>query len=192
MRTAQISDPPVARVLFASPSLAWIWLLVRVWLGVQWVEAALHKLRDPAWVTTGAAVRGFWTAAVTVPPPPARAPIAYGWYRAFLRFLLERHAYTWFGPLIAYAELAVGAALVLGVLTGLAAFAGAFMNLNYMLAGTASVNPVMFTATVLLILAWKVAGFYGIDRALLPLLGTPWEPGLAFHGAAHQRHQGAA
>jgi thiosulfate dehydrogenase [quinone] large subunit len=23
-------------------------------------------------------------------------------------------------------------------------------------------------------LAWKVAGYYGLDRYLLPLLGTPW------------------
>ena len=27
-----------------------------------------------------------------------------------------------------------------------------------------------------LILAWKVAGYYGVDRWLLPLLGTPWKP----------------
>jgi thiosulfate dehydrogenase [quinone] large subunit len=26
-------------------------------------------------------------------------------------------------------------------------------------------------------LAWKVAGYYGVDRYLLPLLGTPWQPG---------------
>ena len=23
-------------------------------------------------------------------------------------------------------------------------------------------------------LAWKVAGYYGADRVLLPLVGTPW------------------
>jgi thiosulfate dehydrogenase (quinone) large subunit len=26
-------------------------------------------------------------------------------------------------------------------------------------------------------LAWKVAGWYGLDRYLLPLLGTPWKRG---------------
>lgn len=54
-----------------------------------------------------------------------------------------------------------------------------------------SVNPIMFTATVLLILAWKVAGFYGVDRVVLPLLRTPWELGPTFHGTARERHQGA-
>jgi thiosulfate dehydrogenase [quinone] large subunit len=28
---------------------------------------------------------------------------------------------------------------------------------------------------VLLILAWKNAGYVGLDRYLLPLLGTPWQ-----------------
>ncbi|MBI2247683.1 MAG: DoxX family protein, partial [Armatimonadetes bacterium] len=33
---------------------------------------------------------------------------------------------------------------------------------------------------ILLILAWKVAGYYGVDAYLLPALGTPWKPGKAF------------
>lgn len=28
-------------------------------------------------------------------------------------------------------------------------------------------------------LAWRVAGYYGVDRYLLPLLGTPWTGSLA-------------
>ena len=30
-----------------------------------------------------------------------------------------------------------------------------------------------------LILAWRIAGYYGVDRWLLPLLGTPWTGSLA-------------
>jgi thiosulfate dehydrogenase [quinone] large subunit len=33
---------------------------------------------------------------------------------------------------------------------------------------------------VALILAWKVAGSYGLDRCVLPALGTPWQRGDAF------------
>jgi hypothetical protein len=29
-------------------------------------------------------------------------------------------------------------------------------------------------------LVWRVAGYYGFDRFLLPVLGTPEEPGRAF------------
>ncbi|HNS03613.1 MAG TPA: DoxX family protein, partial [Anaerolineae bacterium] len=37
-----------------------------------------------------------------------------------------------------------------------------------------SSNPLMFLFSSLLFLAWKVGGWYGLDRWLLPRLGTPW------------------
>ena len=46
-----------------------------------------------------------------------------------------------------------------------------------MLAGTVSTNPVLFGLTVFLVLGWKVAGWIGLDRYLLPILGTPWAAG---------------
>ena len=73
-----MEDPPFARWLFGSTASAWLWLVLRVWLGYQWLEAALHKITDPAWMVTGLAVKGFWERAVAVPPPPARPP---GWLR---------------------------------------------------------------------------------------------------------------
>ena len=54
------------------------------------------------------------------------------------------------------------------------------MNMSFLLAGSASTNPVMFTLAIGLILAWKVAGYYGVDRYLLPMLGVPWHPGALF------------
>jgi hypothetical protein len=49
-------------------------------------------------------------------------------------------------------------------------------NMSFLLAGSDSINPVLFTLAIGLILAWKVAGYYGFDRYLLPMLGTPWRP----------------
>jgi thiosulfate dehydrogenase [quinone] large subunit len=74
-------------------------------------------------------------------------------------------------------EIAVGIGLLFGILTGFAAFFGALMNMSFMLAGSASTNPVLFALAIGLILAWRVAGYYGVDRYLLPRLGTPWKPG---------------
>jgi thiosulfate dehydrogenase [quinone] large subunit len=54
------------------------------------------------------------------------------------------------------------------------------MNMSFLLAGSGSTNPVMFTLAIGLILAWKVAGYYGLDRFLLPALGVPWHPGALF------------
>lgn len=117
---------------------------------------------------------GYWTRAVAVPPPPAKPAITYGWYRTFLESLLAGGHYTWFAKLVAVGEVVIGIALILGFLTGIVAFFGAFMNFNFMLAGTTSTTPVLFTIAVFLMLAWKVAGFWGLDRFLLPALGTPW------------------
>lgn len=175
MPTRTIQDPPFARFLFDSTASAWIWLLARLYLGWQWLQAGWHKVTDPAWMNGGTALKGFWTRAVAVPEPPAKPAITYGWYREFLTALLEGGHYTWFGKLIAVGEVLVGVALILGLLTGFAAFAGAFMNFNFMLAGTASTNPVLFTLAILLLMAWKVAGYWGVDRWLLPALGTPWD-----------------
>jgi len=82
-----------------------------------------------------------------------------------------------------FGEIAVGLGLVFGILTGFAAFFGALMNMSFLLAGSASTNPVMFTLAVGLILAWRVAGYYGVDRALLPMLGVPWHRSTSHVGA---------
>lgn len=55
------------------------------------------------------------------------------------------------------------------------------MNMNYLLAGTVSLNLILFIVELLLILAWKTAGWWGLDRWVLALFGTPWSPGLIFH-----------
>jgi thiosulfate dehydrogenase [quinone] large subunit len=172
-----ITDPPLARLLFSDTRFAFLWLPIRVYVGWAWLDAGLHKVQDPAWTQTGEAIRAFWTRAVAVPAPPARPPITYDWYRGFLQSLLDAGAHPWFGPLIAYVETLIGVALLLGAFTGIAAAAGAFMNLNFMLAGTASTNPVLLLLAFLLVLAWKTAGYIGLDHILLRSLGTPWHDG---------------
>jgi thiosulfate dehydrogenase (quinone) large subunit len=171
-----IQDPPIAQLLFNSPLAGWLWLLPRLWLGWQWIQASLHKISDPAWVQTGAALKGYWTGAVAI-PAGGHAAITYDWYRAFLQLLLNAQAYTWFAKVISYGELLVGIGLILGAFTGIAAFFGALMNWNFMMAGSASTNPMLFIIAIALILAWKVGGYIGADFFLLKFLGTPWKPG---------------
>lgn len=152
----------------------------RLYVGYAWLTSGLGKLGNPAWVETGTALKGFWERAAAIPAPPARPLIAFDWYRAFIRSLLDGGHYTWFAKLVTAGELLVGVALILGAFTGIAAFFGGFMNWNFMMAGTASINPVLFTLSIFLIAAWKTAGWWGLDRVLLPLLGTPWRPGIVF------------
>ncbi len=177
-----VTDPPFAISLFSSTRWAWLWLIVRLYVGYEWISAGLEKLGSPAWVQTGVALKGFWQSAVTTGAGTAHPAIAFGWYRAFIQAMLSAGDYVWFAKLITIGELAVGVLLILGIFTGLAAFAGGFLNWNFMMAGSASINPVLFTLSIFLVLAWKTAGWLGVDRFLLPTLGTPWRPGLIFSG----------
>jgi thiosulfate dehydrogenase [quinone] large subunit len=47
----------------------------------------------------------------------------------------------------------------LGVFTEIAAFLGALMNWNFMLAGTAGTNPMMGLIAIGIMIAWKTAGW---------------------------------
>jgi thiosulfate dehydrogenase (quinone) large subunit len=169
-----IQDPPFVLDLFNNTRWSWLWLILRLYLGYEWLTSGWGKL-NPAWLQTGEALQGFWTRAVQVPEAPARPQIAFNWYRDFIQFLLDAQAYTWFAKLIVAGEIIVGILLILGAFTGIAAFMGGFLNWNFMMAGTASINPLMFVFTILIILAWKTAGWLGLDRWLLPALGTPWQ-----------------
>lgn len=168
-----IQDPALARFLFSDVRSASIWLILRVWLGYAWFEASLHKINDPAWVGNGEALKGFWLNAIQI-PEMGRVPIAYNWYRSFLTYLLDQEAYTWFGKLVAYGELLIGIGLIIGAFVGIAAFFGALLNWNFIMAGAASTNGLLLVAAILLVLAWKVAGYYGADFYLLRWLSVPW------------------
>ncbi len=175
----EIEGPAFARFLFNNSAAGLFWLPVRIFLGFSWIEGGWHHLTDSEWTTNGAALRTYWERAVAI-PEQGRPAISFEWYRDFINFLLQGHHETWFSWLVAFGELAVGVGLLLGILTGIAAFFGALMNMSFLLAGSASTNPVLFTFAIGLILAWKVAGYYGVDRWLLPRLGTPWRPGAVF------------
>jgi thiosulfate dehydrogenase [quinone] large subunit len=166
-----VQNFPIVNKLLNHPLAGLLFLPVRIWLGYQWLEAGLHKLETPAWIQTGTALKGFWTNAIAI-PATGNPPIHYAWYRDFLQFLLNSGSYTWFAKLISVGEFMIGIALILGLFTGIAAAFGGFMNWNFMMAGSASVNPMYLVISILLILAWKVAGYFGLDYFLIPWSGT--------------------
>ena len=180
-QVVRLEDPPVARFLFDDVRMAPVWLILRLWLAWKWLDAGWAKVQNPAWTgpTAGAAITGFVQGAVK--KTTGDHPDVPAWYGSFLEKVVQPNANFW-SHLVAYGELLVGIALVLGIFTGIAAFFGAFMNFNYLLSGTVSTNPMMFLVAGLLVLAWKTAGWLGVDRFLLPALGTPWAPGKVFRG----------
>jgi thiosulfate dehydrogenase [quinone] large subunit len=175
----RLEDPPIARALFSEVRWAWIWIIPRLYLGWEWLQAGWGKLGNPAWTgsNAGAAITGFVNGALQ--QTGGEHPDVQAWYAWFLENLVLPNAELW-GYLITFGEILVGIALILGIFTGIAAFFGSFMNVNYLLAGTVSSNPILFVIATWLVLAWRTAGWWGLDRWALPALGTPWSPGLVF------------
>jgi thiosulfate dehydrogenase [quinone] large subunit len=178
-QVVEVEGPAFTRYLFSNTRAGLLWLPIRIFLGFAWLEAGLHKLFPvgkavgAGWLDGGASLQKYWTGAVAI-PDTGSPKIAFEWYRDFLNILLSNDAFVWFAFLIVFGEIAVGLGLLTGTLTGVAAFFGALMNMSFLLAGSSSSNPVLFTMAIGLILAWRVAGYYGIDRYLLPMLGVPW------------------
>ncbi|MDO8533091.1 MAG: DoxX family membrane protein, partial [Dehalococcoidia bacterium] len=137
------TDPPLAQRLFATSEFAWLWMIARIWLGYQWFISGSGKLGNPGWMDTGAALKGYWTNAAAI-PATGRPPIVFDWYRDFIKFLLDSGSYVWFAKLIAVGEVLIGVALIIGAFVGIAAFLGSLMNWNFMMAGSASTNPMLF------------------------------------------------
>jgi thiosulfate dehydrogenase [quinone] large subunit len=172
-RAATIGEPGPAHFLFHDLRSSPLWLVARLYVGFAWLEAGWHKVTDAKWsYGDGTGLLGYWKGAVAI-PQQGSPKISYDWYRTFLQTLIDSNAHQWFAPIIAWGEVLVGLGLIFGVLTGWAAFFGMLLNMSFMLAGSASTNPVLFSISILIILAWRVAGYLGGDRYVLPALGVP-------------------
>jgi thiosulfate dehydrogenase [quinone] large subunit len=90
--------------------------------------------------------------------------------------MLDNGWHTWFASLVAYGEVLIGLGFLFGGLIGFAAFFALLMNFSFLFAGSTSSNPMLILLEVVLLFGWRVAGWWGVDRFLLPRVGTPWQP----------------
>lgn len=146
------------------------WLILRLWLGYMWLKAGLPKAfgsKAEAWVgdKAGVAVRGFLEGALA--RAEGESPQVQAWYADFVREVALPNARL-FSYVVAYGEVLVGLALILGLVTRFAASMGVIMNLAYLFAGTISSNPQMLVAEAGIAAAGIAAGYYGVDRYLMP------------------------
>jgi len=177
-----VRESRLSRFLTKDTRSSLLWLPVRLYVGWEWLHAGWEKVIDLDWVgrDAGAPIVGFVQGALALTGGPH--PDVTWWYAAFLERFVQSHPAFW-ANLIAYGELLVGMGLIAGCLTGIAAFFGLFMNLNYLLGGTVSINPILFTLSIGLLLAWRVAGYWGADRFALPFLRERRRPKAATAGA---------
>jgi thiosulfate dehydrogenase (quinone) large subunit len=169
--------------LYRSKAASGIWLVARLWLGYEWLNAGYQKLfgaeKAAFWNGGGAAVKGFATAGV-VGSTTGKGGASYGWWAAFLHNFVVPNA-SWIAKFITVSEVAIGVLLILGLFTGAAAVAGIGLNLIYMFTGSAGVNPAFALVALVLILAWRNAGYLGLDRVALPTVRN------LFHHGGHAR-----
>jgi thiosulfate dehydrogenase (quinone) large subunit len=157
----QFQEPRWARFLFASRTAAWIWLVVRLYMASVWLPAGIGKISSGEWLFgSGEPMLGLVSKAIADPGTPA-------WYASFLQSVVVPNAGL-FATLVALGETAVGLGLLLGLLTGIAAFFGVFLNANFVLSGVLSSNPVLIVLGALVMLAWRNAGWIGLDRLVIP------------------------
>jgi thiosulfate dehydrogenase [quinone] large subunit len=157
----QLQEPRWARFLFASTTAAWLWLVIRLYMASVFIPAGWGKVTGGEWLFgDGAPVQGMVGGAIASEGTP-------GWYAWFLENIVQPNA-SLFATLVALGELAVGLGLLVGLLTGIAAFGGVFMNANFVLAGALGSNPALIILGALLALAWRNAGWIGLDRLFLP------------------------
>jgi thiosulfate dehydrogenase [quinone] large subunit len=158
-----------------------LWLLARVWLGYEWLMAGIEKVvgeGSVAWVgpKAGAGVTGFLKGAIAksalapdYDPVKNPHPAVQQWYAEFVQNVAMPNAVL-FSYLVAYGEVLVGLALIVGIFTHFSALMGVLMNLAFLFAGSTSTNPQMLVVGLVIVLAGGIAvGYYGIDYFARPL-----------------------
>jgi thiosulfate dehydrogenase [quinone] large subunit len=142
---------------------AGLMLLLRVYLGWQWLSAGWHKLGSFD-------ASGFLNAAIKNPvADKATNELIYPTFTAFVEHVALPNIKI-INFLIPIGEVLVGLGLILGVVTTTAAFFGLLMNFMFMFAGTISTNPWLVLIGVIVVMAGANAGKFGGDYFVLPYL----------------------
>ncbi|HWI51995.1 MAG TPA: DoxX family membrane protein [Symbiobacteriaceae bacterium] len=146
---------------------SWMWLVIRLYLGYQWVEAGWHKLTGATPFDASGFIKG--AIAKAVPASPTAKPLVQAWWADFLQSVALPNVKL-FNFLIVSGEILVGLALILGFATLFAAAMGMLMNFSFLMSGTVSSNPnLLFLEVILVTLGGAYAGYLGVDYWFRPL-----------------------
>src|SRR5438105_13384210 len=103
-----LQDPPIARFLFQGRAASWLWLIVRLFVGYQFLVSGWGKLSGGKWLDgSGSSILAYWQNAVNI-PETGKPLITYDWYRGFLQFMSDTNRAPWFSYVIVFGELAIG------------------------------------------------------------------------------------
>jgi len=147
--------------IFYNKKMAPFWLLVRLYVGYKWLHAGVTKLFSPTWIGSEAPQSLLHFLNNTLDKATGPHASVMGWYA-----YLTQHVFIPLAPEMSYlvvaAEILVGLCILFGFWIKKAAIVGGLLNINYMLAGSISINPVLLILEILLILSAKIAGYFGV------------------------------
>ncbi|WP_188991702.1 DoxX family protein [Paenibacillus nasutitermitis] len=138
-------------------------LLLRLYVGWEWLYAGYHKLAN------GFDAKGYLTGAVAKPVADQTGEVIYPTFTAFLKHFALPNVKL-FNFMIPLGEALIGIGLILGALTAAAAFFGLLMNFMFLFAGTISTNPWLVLLGGLIMIAGANGGRLGIDYYAKPYL----------------------
>ncbi|MDF2627344.1 MAG: hypothetical protein K0R39_1175 [Symbiobacteriaceae bacterium] len=151
---------------FTGAKGSWIWTVLRLYVGYQWLNAGWHKLTGDTPFSAAGMLKG--AIAKAVPATPGAKPVVQGWWANFLEgFALPN--VELFNFLVVWGEILVGLALIIGFATIFAAVMGMVMNFAFMMSGTVSTNPNLFALQFIIVAAGGAyAGYLGVDYWFRP------------------------
>lgn len=138
-----------------------ILVLLRLYIGYSFLKAGWGK------VTGDFDASGFLQGAIA--KATGDHPAVQGWWASFLEGFALPNVEI-FNFLVAWGELLVGIALILGIFTTFSALMGITMNFAFLFSGTVSTNAQMVLITIFILVAGTNAGRYGLDRWVLPFI----------------------
>ena len=155
----------IVRWPFASPLAAPLWLALRVYLGSIWLQFGLTKVRT-GWLTANPMEEILTLVAKGLTPTPV--PV----YRRVAELLLALELDRVLSVAIPLLEIGFAAAFFAGVVLVPAAIAACLLNLNLLLSGIATwdFDGRVIGLQLLLLLAWRVAGYLGMGESVGRLL----------------------
>jgi thiosulfate dehydrogenase [quinone] large subunit len=155
------------KTVFTNPRYTGLfWLVLRLFVGYEFLTAGWDKLMSGSWVGQNA-IGGFMKGALG--KATGAHPEVQGWYVDLVNNVFLPNA-ALFSTLVVLGEVLVGLALIGGIFTKFAAGSGAVMNLAFLGAGTSSSNPQMLVMQVAMVFGGLGVAYYGIDRFLMPFL----------------------
>jgi thiosulfate dehydrogenase (quinone) large subunit len=162
---------------FKSPKASFVWLLLRLYVGYEFLEAGWGKLTGPTPFSAAGTLNNAIKA--TTGAHPAVQP----WYGWFVKNIALPNVGL-FSFMVKYGEFLVGLALILGFATIFAASMALLMNFNFLFAGSTSTNTQLVLLEGIIIFGGGIyAGYLGVDYWFRPMFRA-WLGKSAADGAA--------